>query len=125
MAAAVEVAVEKRAVRILRVATAFDCGAVVNPEHLKNQVEGAMVMGIGGALFEALEFSNGQVTNAHLSDYRVPRFSDLPVIETVLIDRKDQPSMGAGECPIIGLAPAVAAAIFQATGERRRSLPMV
>ena len=125
VAAAVEVSVEKGRVRILRVSTAFDCGAVVNPEHLKNQVEGAMVMGIGGALFEALEFSNGQVTNAHLSDYRVPRFSDLPVLKTVLIDRKDQPSMGAGECPIIGLAPAVAAAIFQATGERRRSLPMV
>jgi len=60
-----------------------------------------------------------------LSQYRVPRFSDLPAIETVLLDRKDLPSVGAGECPMIGLAPAIANAIFHATGVRLRSLPLV
>lgn len=112
-------------VRIERVVTAFECGAVVNPEHLRNQIEGSVVMAIGGALFEAVEFANGRILNPHLAKYRVPRFSDLPVIETVLVDRKDLPSAGAGETPIVGLAPAVGNAIFQATGMRIRSLPMV
>jgi CO/xanthine dehydrogenase Mo-binding subunit len=111
-------------VRIDRVVTAFECGAVVNPEHLKNQIEGSVVMGIGGALFEAVDFENGRILNPHLAQYRVPRFSDLPVIETVLVDRKDLPSAGAGETPIVGLAPALGNAIFQATGTRIRSLPM-
>jgi isoquinoline 1-oxidoreductase len=111
-------------VKIERVVTAFECGAVVNPEQLKNQIEGSIVMGIGGALFEAVEFENGRILNSRLSKYRVPRFSDLPVIETVLVDRKDLPSAGAGETPIVGLAPAVGNAIFHATGTRLRSLPM-
>jgi nicotinate dehydrogenase subunit B len=112
-------------VKIERVVTAFECGAIVNPEHLKNQVEGAVIMGIGGALFEAIEFENGRILNPHLAKYRVPRFADLPVLETVLLDRKDLPSAGAGETPIVGLAPAVGNAIFHATGLRIRSLPMV
>ncbi len=111
-------------VRIDRVVTAFECGAVVNPEHLKNQIEGSVIMAIGGALFEAVDFANGRILNPHLANYRVPRFSDLPLIETVLVDRKDLPSAGAGETPIVGLAPAVGNAIFQATGTRIRSLPM-
>ena len=111
-------------VKIERVVTAFECGAIVNPEHLKNQVEGAVVMGIGGALFESIEFANGRILNAKLSDYRVPRFSDVPVLETILLDRKDLPSAGAGETPIVALAPAVGNAIFHATGRRIRRLPM-
>jgi isoquinoline 1-oxidoreductase len=97
----------------------------VNPDNLKNQIEGSNVQGLGGALFEAIEFENGKIMNARLSEYRVPRFSDLPVLETVLLDRKDIPSVGAGECPMIGLAPAIANAIFQATGKRLRALPLV
>jgi len=119
-----EVAPPLPKVKIERVVTAFECGAIVNPEHLKNQIEGSIVMGLGGALFEAVEFSNGRILNSHLSKYRVPRFSDLPVIEIVLVDRKDLPSAGAGETPIVGLAPAVGNAIFHATGTRIRSLPM-
>jgi len=111
-------------VKIERVVTAFECGAVVNPEHLKNQIEGSVVMGIGGALFEAIEFENRRVINPHLAKYRVPRFSDTPIVETILLDRKDLPSAGAGETPIVGLAPAVGNAIFHATGMRIRALPM-
>ena len=110
--------------RIIRVVEAFECGAVVNPDHLRNQVEGAMVMAIGGALFEQIRFADGKILNPLLSRYRVPRFSDVPAIETVLVDRKDLPSSGAGETPIIGLAPAVANAMFQVTGKRVRSMPM-
>ena len=127
VASAVEVAVDRSAgkVRVLRVVTAFDCGAVVNPDGLKNQVEGAIIMGIGGALFESLEFADGRILNPHLRTYRVPRFSDVPVLETVLIDRKDVPSAGAGESPIVATAPAIAEAIFSATGVRLRSMPLV
>lgn len=111
-------------VRIVRAVNAFDCGAIVNPDLLRNQVEGGLIQGIGGALFEAIDFRDGVITNAHLADYRVPRFSDIPEIEVVLIDRKDQPSFGAGETPLMGIAPAVGAAIFDATGVRPTSLPM-
>ena len=110
--------------RIERVVAAFECGAILNPDNLKNQVEGALIMGIGGALFEAVEFEAGEVLNARLSRYRVPRFSDVPLVETVLLDRKDLPSAGAGETPIVGLAPAVGNALFSATGVRLRSLPL-
>ena len=81
-------------------------------------------MGLGGALFEAIEFDNGEILNPRLSRYRVPRFSDAPQIEMVLLDRKDLPSAGAGETPIVAPAPAVAGAIFAATGQRLRALPL-
>jgi len=119
-----EVAPAPPRVRIDRVVTAFECGAVVNPEHLRNQIDGSVVMAIGGALFEAVEFASGRILNSRLASYRVPRFSDLPAIETVLVNRKDLPSAGAGETPIVGLAPAIGNAVFQATGTRIRSLPM-
>lgn len=110
--------------KIERAVTAFECGAIVNPDHLRNQVEGAMIMAIGGALFEAIEFENGKILNGRLSRYRVPRFRDVPVIESVLVNRKDLKSAGAGETPIVGLAPAVGNAIFDAAGVRLRALPM-
>jgi isoquinoline 1-oxidoreductase len=122
-----EVNVDRKsgAVKVVRIVSAFECGAIVNPENLRNQVEGSNVQGLGGALFEAIEFENGRILNGRMSEYRVPRFSDLPSIETVLLDRKDLPSAGAGECPMVGLAPAIANAIFDATGVRLRSLPLV
>jgi nicotinate dehydrogenase subunit B len=112
-------------VKVVRVVSAFECGAIVNPDNLRSQIEGSNVQGLGGALFEAIEFENGKILNGRLSQYRVPRFSDVPVLETVLLDRKDIPSVGAGECPMIGLAPAIANAIFDATGVRLRALPLV
>jgi isoquinoline 1-oxidoreductase len=112
-------------VRVVRVVSAFECGAIVNPDNLRNQIEGSNVQGLGGALFEAVEFENGKIINGRLSQYRVPRFSDVPALETVPLDRKDIPSVGAGECPMIGLAPAIANAIFDATGVQLRALPLV
>jgi isoquinoline 1-oxidoreductase len=112
-------------IRIVRVVEAFECGAIVNPRHLHNQIEGSIVMAIGGALFESIQFDNGRILNPHFAQYRVPRFSDVPKIEVVLVDRKDIASAGAGETPIVGLAPAIGNAIFNATGVRLRSLPMV
>jgi len=75
-------------------------------------------------LFEFIQFENGKILNPRFSDYHVPHFKDVPAIEVVLLDRKDLPSAGAGETPIVGLAPAVGNAIFNATGIRLRSLPM-
>ncbi len=112
-------------VKVVRVVSSFECGAVVNPDNLRNQIEGSNVQGLGGALFEAIEFDNGKILNGKMSQYRVPRFSDVPALETILLDRKDLPSAGAGECPMVGLAPAIANAIFDASGVRLRSLPLV
>jgi nicotinate dehydrogenase subunit B len=124
VAACAEASMEGGRPKLWRVVEAFECGAVVNPGHLRHQVEGAVIMAIGGALFEQLRFADGRILNPKLSRYRVPRFADVPAIETVLVDRKDLPSAGAGETPIVALAPAVANAIFQATGKRLRSMPM-
>ena len=127
VANAVEVAIDRATgkVKLVRVVTAFECGAIINPDGLKNQVEGSIIQGIGGALFEAIEFENGKILNPRFSRYRVPRFSDVPPLETILLDRKDLPSAGSGECPIVALAPAISNAIFAATGVRLRSLPMI
>jgi isoquinoline 1-oxidoreductase len=127
VATCAEVAVDRSSgrVHVVRAVSAFECGAVINPDHLKNQVEGAMIMGLGGALFEAIEFEDGKIVNPRFSRYRVPRFRDAPEIEVVLVDRKDLPPAGAGETPIVGIAPAVGNAIFDAAGIRIRSMPMV
>jgi isoquinoline 1-oxidoreductase len=126
VATAAEVSVDRESgqVKVVRLVAAFECGAVVNPDGLKNQVEGALVMGLGGALFEAIQFDAGKILNPFLARYRVPRFADVPAIEVVLLDRKDLPSAGAGETPIMALAPAIGNAIFDAAGVRLRSLPL-
>jgi isoquinoline 1-oxidoreductase len=127
VATCAEVAVDRGTgqVRVSRVVQAFECGAVVNPDGLRNQVEGAIIQGLGGALFEAIDFADGAIPNNRFSSYRVPRFDDTPMIEVILLDRKDLPSSGGGETPIVGIAPAVGNAIFDATGIRLRSLPLV
>ena len=116
---------EDRRLEVVRVVTAYECGAIVHPTNLRSQVEGGTVMALGGALFEAVHFENGRILNPKLSEYRVPRFRDIPPIEVLLLDRPDLPSQGAGETPLIAVAPAIANAIFDATGRRLRALPLV
>lgn len=113
------------AVEVTRLVTVYECGAIVNPDTVRNQVEGAAIMALGGALFERLALDHGRLADPALAAYRVPRFSDAPKVEVVLIDRPDLPSAGAGETPLIVVAPAIANAIFNATGRRLRSLPLV
>jgi len=127
VAACAEVEVEKssRKARIVKVVEAFECGAVINPDGLRNQVEGSVVQAIGGALFERVLFEGGRIVNPKFSSYRVPRITDVPSIEVVILDRKDLPPAGAGETPIVGLAPAVANAIFAACGVRVSGLPFL
>lgn len=127
VATCAEISIDRTAgiVQIVKLVEAFECGAIVNPDGLTNQVVGAMIQGLGGALFESIQFENGRILNDHFSSYRVPRFRDLPQIETVLLDRKDIPSAGAGETPIMAVAPAIGNAFFDATGIRLRDLPLV
>jgi PAS domain S-box-containing protein len=80
---------------------------------------------LGGALFEAVRVDGGVILNASMTDYRVPRIEDVPPIEVILLDRPELPSAGAGETPIVAIAPAIANAIVAATGIRLRSLPLV
>ena len=110
--------------KLLQVCEAFECGAIQNPANLKAQVEGAIIMGLGGALREEMRFKDGKMLNPKFSQYHVPRFKDVPEIKTTLVNRTDLPSVGAGETPIIGIAPAIANALFNAAQVRIRSLPI-
>ena len=122
--AEVQVGTDRR-LKIVRIVTGLECGAIVHPANLRSQVAGGTVMALGGALFEAIHFENGRILNPRLSEYPVPRFHDVPPIDVVLLDRRDLPSQGAGETPLIAVAPAIANAIYDATGQRLRSLPLV
>ena len=110
VATAVELSRAAEGFKVERLVVAFECGTIVNPDGLHNQVEGAVVQGLGGALFEAVEFANGQLMNGSMARYRVPRFKDIPPIDVVLLDRRDLPSAGAGETPIVCVAPAIGSA---------------
>jgi isoquinoline 1-oxidoreductase len=125
VATAVQLDAGGREVSVSRVTAALDCGLVVNPEGAKNQVEGAIVMGMGTALYEAIDFQDGRVLNAGFTRYRVPRSSDAPAIETLLVGDDDTPSTGAGEPAIVPIAAAIANAVFDRTGERHRELPIL
>ena len=81
-------------------------------------------MGIGPALREEIKFENGMVTNGTFTDYLVPRFADLPELKIELLDRPDLAPAGAGETPIVAIAPAIANAVFHATGIRVRQMPI-
>jgi isoquinoline 1-oxidoreductase len=127
VAACVEIAIdpESKEIAVQHVCEAFECGKILNPENLRNQVEGAITMGVGPALREAMEFDgNGVIQNATFRKYRVPHFSAVPTIDVHLLDRPDLASAGAGETPIICVAPAIANAVFHATGKRIRQMPI-
>ncbi|HZY81582.1 MAG TPA: molybdopterin cofactor-binding domain-containing protein, partial [Cyclobacteriaceae bacterium] len=111
-------------VKVLRVVGAFECGGIINPNHLENQIQGSIIQGMGGALFEQVDFKDGKILNGQMSKYRVPRFSDIPQLEIVMVNRKDIPPAGAGETPILGIAPAIRNAIFNAIGIKLFALPL-
>ncbi len=125
VATCAEVAVTEGEVKVVRVVVSFECGAIINPNHLENQIQGSVIQGMGGALFEQIDFKEGNILNPFFSQYRVPRFGDMPQLEVVMIDRKDIPSVGAGETPILGIAPAIRNAIANATGKKLFTLPLV
>ena len=126
VAACVDVAVDrsKGRVQVTEIGQAFECGPILNPANLLSQVQGCIVMGLGGALTEQIEFRDGKVLNPRFSRYRVPRFRDVPPIDVHLVENRAVPPAGGGETPIIAVAPAIGNAVFAATGVRLRSMPL-
>ena len=111
-------------VTVSRVSSAIDCGLVFNPEGVRSQMEGAIVMGLGPALFEAAEFENGRLLNSSFARYRVPRINHTPRIDVSIVGGDANPSTGAGEPGIVPIAPAIANALFDQTSRRIRELPL-
>jgi isoquinoline 1-oxidoreductase len=124
VAACAEVTIRKGVISVRHVCEVFECGAILNPNNLLSQVQGCIVMGLGPALREEMQFQKGAMLNASFWKYLVPQFRDVPQLDIHLLDRPDLPSVGAGETPIIAIAPAIANAVFHATGERIRQMPI-
>ena len=126
VAGCVEIAIDRtqNQISVRRVCEVFECGAAVNPDNLLAQVQGCIIMGLGPALREEMRFADGTMRNAAFSTYPVPRFADVPELDIHLLNRPDLPSVGGGETPIIAIAPAIANAVFHATGRRIRSMPI-
>jgi CO/xanthine dehydrogenase Mo-binding subunit len=112
------------AVEVKRVVMALDEGLVVNPDGMRQQAEGCVIMGLGYSLAEEVRFRNGEVLDTNFDSYRIPRFSWLPKIEIVLVENPEMPALGGGEPPIIAMGAALANAIFDAVGVRVVQLPM-
>jgi isoquinoline 1-oxidoreductase len=121
-----EVGVDKisGAVRVKRVVCAQEMGLVINPEGARIQMEGCITMGLGYALTEEIHFQGGEVRDLNFGTYKIPHFSWVPEIETVLVDARDSPPQGGGEPAIIGMGAVLANAVFDATGARLFQLPM-
>lgn len=126
VAACVEVEVDPRTgtPKLLEICEAFECGAILNPAGLRAQVEGCILMGLGAALREEMVFAEGKIKNPRFATYRPTRFHDVPKMEIHLVNKINAEPVGAGETPIIAVAPAMANAMFRATGRRVRSLPL-
>ncbi|MBI4874934.1 MAG: xanthine dehydrogenase family protein molybdopterin-binding subunit [Acidobacteria bacterium] len=126
VATAAEVAVDKKTghVRVKRVVCAQDQGLVVSPDGSRQQIEGSITMGLGYALSEEVRFKDGEVLDRNFDTYRIPAFSWLPEIETVLIDNLETPASGCGEPPIVTMGAVLANAIHDAAGIRLLQLPM-
>ncbi len=120
----VEIRPDTGAVRVRRVCVAHDCGLIVNPDGLRNQIEGNVIQAISRTLKEAVRFDRTNVTAVDWVGYPILRFPEIPdAIDIELIDRPDVPSVGAGEAATSPIAPAIANAIFDATGVRVREVP--
>jgi isoquinoline 1-oxidoreductase beta subunit len=117
-----EVSIESGKVRVHRVIAAVDCGLVVNPDGVRQQVEGGMVYGLSAALHGAITLDKGRVMQSNFDEYRPLRMSEMPEVEVHIVDSSEPPT-GIGEPGTPPIAPAVANAIFALTGKRVRRLP--
>jgi len=126
VATAAEVSVDKESsyFKIEQIHHVYECGKILNPHGLMSQVSGAVIQGLGPLLREEMIFEEGRMQNGSFMDYKVPRFADLPPMDVHLLDRPDLEPAGAGETPLISLAPAVTNAVSRALGARLRSLPL-
>jgi CO/xanthine dehydrogenase Mo-binding subunit len=125
VAIVMEVAVDPSSgkISVTRVACAHDCGLVVNPDALKNQIEGAIIQGLSRAIHEEVTFDASHVTSVDWATYPILTLAETPAIDVILIDRPDQPLLGAGEASTVPVAAALGNAVFDATGVRLRRAP--
>lgn len=121
-----EVKVDKATghIQVLRVACAQDMGLCINPQGAVIQMEGCIIMGLGYALTEEIQFTGGKIHTRNFDTYTMPRFSWTPKIDTVILDRPDQPAQGGGEPAVICMGGVLANAVFDASGARLYHLPM-
>jgi isoquinoline 1-oxidoreductase len=122
----VEIDVNKKTgnVKVKRVVCAQNMGLVINPEGATIQMEGCIMMGLGYALTEEIKFNNGEILNKNYDSYEIPRFSWLPKIETIILDKKDEAPQGGGEPAIILVGAAIANAVYDKLGIRLNRMPM-
>jgi isoquinoline 1-oxidoreductase beta subunit len=118
-----EVSVDAGRIRVHRVVCAIDCGIVINPETIAAQMESGIAFGLSAALHGALHFKDGRVQESNYHDYRVLRLNEMPVVEVHIVPSTEQPG-GVGEVAVPHIAPAVANAVAQLTGQRLRELPL-
>jgi CO/xanthine dehydrogenase Mo-binding subunit len=110
-------------IRIKRIVVAHDCGLIVNPDGLTNQIEGNIIQGISRTLKEQVTFDQTHVTSLNWLTYPILTFAEVPAIEVALINRPEEPPWGAGEPAICPVAAAIGNAVFDATGARLRTVP--
>ncbi len=125
VATVAEVAVNRTSgqITVQRVTVAHDCGLIVNPDGLRNQIEGNVLQSMSRALFEQVTFDEGRVTSVDWDYYPILRFTDVPEVQIVLIDHPEEPAWGAGEVASVTTAAAISNAVFDATGARLRHVP--
>jgi nicotinate dehydrogenase subunit B len=125
VAMAMEVAVDRSSgqIHVRRVACAHDCGLIVNPDALRNQVEGLIVQTLSRTIHEEVKFDRARVTSVDWASYPILRFPELPGVEVALIDHPELPLYGAGEAAAVTVPGALANAIYDATGVRLRRGP--
>ncbi len=119
----VEIDPAEGALRVARVVVAHDCGLIVNPDGLRNQIEGNVIQATSRALKEEVQFDRSRITSLDWASYPILRFPEIPEVRVELIDRPDQPSLGAGEATTSAVPAAIANAIFDAAGIRLRDVP--
>jgi CO/xanthine dehydrogenase Mo-binding subunit len=119
-----DVSVDGAHVRVNRLWAAVDPGLVVNPDGVRNQIEGAMMQGTSFSLLEEVRQRDGRVAARNWDDYPILTFRDAPPIEVTIADGSRHPSTGAGEVGIVPIGAAIANAVFAATGVRCRELPL-
>jgi nicotinate dehydrogenase subunit B len=121
--AEVEVDTSTGKIRVTRITVAFDCGLIINPDGVRNQIEGNMMQGVSRTLFEEVKFDAAGVNSLDWASYPVLRFQDVPEVQIQLINRPELPAAGAAEGPIVAVPAAIANAVFDATGVRLREIP--
>jgi CO/xanthine dehydrogenase Mo-binding subunit len=111
------------AVLVRRIVVAHDCGQIINPDGVRNQIEGNVIQSLSRALKEEVRFTPAGVTSLDWESYPILTFSEIPEIVIELLDQPNQPPLGAGEPATVTTAPAVANAIYAACGARLRAIP--